>query len=98
VAFHESQPGIRAVWLALRITDDFVAEGEATNRELAAQVEAVLEKKLRIPKKKRVAMATMVVEVMTTLLIILARRPDEGKVLVREAKELLERYFSPYER
>ena len=96
-AFHESQPGFRAVWVGLRLTPEFVAEGEAMNRELAQQVEAIFSAKLEIPKKKRRAVATMVVEVVTTTLIVIARRPDEGKSHLEETKELLLRYLAAYD-
>jgi AcrR family transcriptional regulator len=98
-AFHESEPAFRAVWVSLHLTDQVVSEGEALNRELAKRLEAVLERKLdRLPAKERPLVATMLVEVMTGMLILSARRgPDEGKAIMAQTKTLLRRYLAPYD-
>jgi len=98
VAFHEQEPGFRAVWVGLHLTEQVVAEGEAINREFAQRIEAVLAAKLHgLPPKMRPVVATMMVEVLTAMLIVAARRPAEAKVLMAETKTLLRRYLAPYE-
>lgn len=96
-AFHQTQPAFRAVWVSMRLTKEFIHEGEAMNAEIASQVEAIFQAKLSIPKKKRTAVARMTVEVMTASLIMGARHPDLAKTMIAETKDLLERYLAPYE-
>lgn len=98
VAFHEQEPGFRAVWVGLHLTDEVVAEGEAINREFAQRIEAVLAAKLHaLPPTMRPVAATMMVEVLTAMMIVSARRPAEAKPLMAETKTLLRRYLAPYE-
>jgi AcrR family transcriptional regulator len=96
--FHEQEPGFRAVWVGLNLTPEVVTEGEAINREFARRIEAVLAVKLTgLPAKMRPVVATMMVEILTAMLIVSARRPDEAKPLMTETKALLRRYLAPYE-
>jgi AcrR family transcriptional regulator len=96
--FHESEPAFRAVWVGLGFTQQVLSEGEALNKEFARRVETILAKKLAgLPPKKRPVVATVLVEVLTAMLIVSARRgPAEGKALKEEAKTLLRRYLEPY--
>src|SRR5690606_17968663 len=96
--FHESEPAFRAVWVGLGFTQEVVSEGEALNKEFARRIEAILAKKLGgLAPKKRPVVATMLVEVLTAMLIVSARRgPAEGKLLKEETKTLLRRYLEPY--
>lgn len=105
-AFHESEPAFRAVWVGLGLTERVLVEGEAMNRELARRIETVLAKKLGgLPARQRPVVATMVVDVLTAMLIVSARRSatqrSPGNVTSEELKEetktLLDRYLSPYE-
>ena len=41
--------------------------------------------------------ATMIVEIVTMMLILAARRPEESRALVNETKVLLRRYLAPFE-
>jgi len=96
--FHEQEPGFRAVWVGLHLTPEVVTEGEAINREFARRIEAVLAAKLAgLPAKMRPVVATMMVEILTAMLIVSARRPAEAKGLMTETKALLRRYLAPYE-
>jgi hypothetical protein len=45
----------------------------------------------------RPVVATMMVEILTAMLIVSARRPAEAKALMTETKALLRRYLAPYE-
>jgi AcrR family transcriptional regulator len=95
--FHENDPGFRAVWVGLHLTEQFLAEGEAINRELARRVEGILARKLpKLPPRMRPLAATMMVEVMTAMTILTARRPLEGAAVMAETKVLLQRYLAPY--
>ena len=97
-AFHENEPGFRAIWVGLNLTEQVVASGEALNREVAKRIEAVLVAKLpRLPKKQAPLVATMVVEVFSAMLVIAARRPDERKRMLDETKVMLRRYLEPFE-
>ena len=98
MAFHENEPGFRAVWVGLHLTDEVVTEGEAINRDFAKRIEAVLAAKLPgVPSRQRPVVATMMVEILTAMLIVCARRPAEAKPLMTETKALLRRYLAPYE-
>lgn len=96
--FHEQEPGFRAVWVGLQLTAEVITEGEAINREFAKRIEAILAvKRTGLPAKMRPVVATMMVEILTAMLIVSARRPDEAKGLMTETKVLLRRYLAPYE-
>lgn len=96
--FHEQEPGFRTVWVGLNITAEVVTEGEAINRDFAKRLETVLAAKLPgLPETMRPVCATMMVEILTAMLIVSARRPDEAKSLMTETKALLRRYLAPYE-
>ncbi|MDB5220226.1 MAG: Transcriptional regulator, TetR family protein [Myxococcaceae bacterium] len=98
-SFHEHEPGFRAVWVGLQVTPEVIREGEAINRDFAKRIEAVLAAKLDdLPAKMRPIVATMMVEILTAMLIVSARRPAEAKALMAETKLLLRRYLAPYER
>jgi len=95
--FHEQEPGFRAVWVGLQVTPEVIEEGEAINRDFAKRIETVLAAKLPgLPAKMRPVVATMMVEILTAMLIVSARRPAEAKGLMTETKALLRRYLAPY--
>lgn len=98
-AFHENDPAFRAVWVGLAFTEELIVEGEALNKEFARRIESVLADKLHgLPPKKRPVVATMLVEVLTAMLIVSARRGKaESAALKDETKTLLRRYLTPYE-
>lgn len=97
-AFHDSEPGFRAVWLSLALTDQMIVEGEALNRELAERLEPLFARRfphLR-PADRRVV-ATVAVEAVSAMLIFAARRgPPLGPAVLAEAKHLIIRYLAPY--
>jgi AcrR family transcriptional regulator len=98
MAFHENEPGFRAVWVGLHLTNEVVTEGEAINRDFAKRIEGILGAKLpAVPPRLRPVVATMMVEILTAMLIVCARRPAEAKPLIIETKTLLRRYLAPYE-
>jgi AcrR family transcriptional regulator len=98
VAFHEADPGFRAVWVGLHLTPEVLSEGEAVNREAAERIADLLRRKLPgMPARKRSIVATMVVEVFSAMLILAARRPSDAAAVVAETKAMLRRYLEPYE-
>lgn len=96
-AFHASDPGFRAVWMSMHLTEEVVAEGEALNREFADRVAGWIE--LAMPgvhKKQRGMVAMMIVEVISAMLILSARRgPADGESIMAETKVLMRRYLAP---
>jgi AcrR family transcriptional regulator len=96
--FHETEPGFRAVWVGMHLTEEVLTEGEAMNRELARRIESVLGRKLDLPAKQRPIVATMIVEIVTMMLILSARRPTDSRAVVIETKALLRRYLAPFEK
>ena len=95
--FHENDPGFHAVWVGLHFVPEVIAEGEALNRQFAERLEAMLATKLpKLPAKKRPLAAKMVVEVMTAMTILSARRPKESREMMEETKVLFRRYLAPY--
>ncbi len=98
LAFHVHEPGFRAVWVGLHLTDEVVTEGEAINRDFALRIAAILEVKLpAIPAQRRQTIATLMVEVLTAVIIAGARRPAEAGPLMDETKVLLRGYLAPYD-
>ena len=98
LAFHAHEPGFRAVWVGLHLTDEVVTEGEAINRDFALRIAAILEVKLpAIPAARRQTVATLMVEVLTAVIIAGARRPASAGPLMDEAKVLLRAYLAPYD-
>ena len=97
-AFHENEPGFRAVWLGLYLTKDMVVEGEALNRQFADRVAKFLERISKdIAPAERRLVATMIVETISAMLIQAARRgPREGKAIMQETKTMMRRYLAPY--
>ncbi|MBX3193204.1 MAG: TetR family transcriptional regulator [Labilithrix sp.] len=97
-ALHEDDPAFRAVWVSMHLTETMVTEGEALNRDIAARLAAVFGPKLpRLPPRKRGFVAMMVVELVSAMLILSARRPGEGKAIMAETKKLLRLYLTPWE-
>jgi AcrR family transcriptional regulator len=96
---HQTDPGFRAVWVGMHLTENVVAEGEALNRELAERVANLFGGKLpKLAPKKRLFVATMVVELVSAMLIVSARRrsPEEGQAVMDETKKLLRLYLAPF--
>jgi AcrR family transcriptional regulator len=96
-AFHASDPGFRAVWLSMHLTEEVVTEGEALNREFANRVAEWIELAVpNVPKQTRGLVAMMIVEVISAMLILSARRPDDADAIMAETKVLMRRYLQPY--
>jgi AcrR family transcriptional regulator len=99
-ALERADPNLRAVWRNWHVAGGFLAAGDALNREFAKRTEAVLARHAeKLPKAKRELVATMVVEVISSMLFVVARRrgPTADAVL-GETKVMLRRYLEPYAR
>lgn len=97
-ALHTADAGFRAVFRGLHFTEATLDEGEALNRELAERVAVVLEQKLPgLPAPRRAFVAMMVVELVSAMLILSARRPEEASAVMAETKVLLRLYLAPYD-
>jgi len=97
-ALERSDPNLRAVWRNWHLAAEFLDEGDALNRAFARRTEAVLARHLRpMPRARRALVATMLVESVTAMLFVFARR-REGDVgaLLEETKVMLTRYLEPY--
>jgi len=72
-------------------------EGEALNREFANRVAEWIELAVpNVPKAKRGLVATMIVELISAMLILSARRPRDADAVMAETKVVMRRYLQPY--
>lgn len=96
-AFHTASPGFRAVWASWVLSPEFMAAGDQLNREFARRVEAVIGRHSTLPKKRRELVATVVVETISSMLIVAARFGEPlASNLMAETKVLVRRYVEPY--
>jgi AcrR family transcriptional regulator len=88
----------RAVWMNWKLSGGFLEAGQALNREFALRCEAILAAQAKgLSPQRRALVATVIVEVISAMLFVAARRGDaEGAKIVEETKVLLERYLAPY--
>jgi AcrR family transcriptional regulator len=96
-ALDRSDPNMRAVWRNWQVAGSFVVASEALNRDFARRTEAVFARPAGVPRAKRRLVSTMVVEVITAMLFVVARRPAHiSRALLDETKVMLRRYIEPY--
>jgi AcrR family transcriptional regulator len=99
-SLEQTDPNLRAVWRNWHLAAGFLDEGDALNRAFAQRAEAVLKRHMRpMPAAKRALVATMIVEGVSALLFVAARRRGaEVAALLEETKVMLIRYLEPYVR
>jgi AcrR family transcriptional regulator len=99
-ALDRSDPSLRAVWRNWHVAASFVTAGSALNREFARRTEGVVARYARrVPRAKREIVATMVVEVISSMLLVVARsRGASAQAILDETKVMLRRYLEPYVR
>jgi len=96
-AFHREEAGFRAILLNWRVSADMVLVNDDMNRELAQRAEQVLAPFVpALPPARRALVATVVIETVSAMLILCARRPRafEDAAIV-ETKTMLRRYLEP---
>jgi AcrR family transcriptional regulator len=91
-------PDFRAVWNNWHVAGQFLAAGQAMNREFARRIETVLAVNAKgLTRTRRALVATMIVEVITAMLFYAVRKDAAlGDAVVAETKVLLARYLRPY--
>ena len=95
--FHKTSPGFQAIYKSFMLSPDLLASGDALNREIARRLADVIERYSRIEKKHREIVATLVVETISTMLLIGGRMKEpRASGLIAETKIMLQRYLAPY--
>jgi AcrR family transcriptional regulator len=96
-ALNRNEPGFRAILVNWRISADMLLANDDVNREFARRAETVLAAQAPgLTAEKRALVATVVIEVVSSMLLLSIRRaPDDGDAILAEAKTLLFRYLGP---
>jgi AcrR family transcriptional regulator len=96
-AFHKSEPGFRAILLNWRVSADMVLANDDVNRELAKRTEQVIAPLApALSPARRALVATMIIETVSAMLILSARRGSAiGDAIIVETKTMLRRYLEP---
>lgn len=97
-AFTGADPGFRAVWASLSFTGAMLEEGELVNREIAERLSPLIGRMFpRIGETRLPVVCTMLVETVTAMTLVVARRDgDERDAILVECKDLVVRYLAPY--
>jgi AcrR family transcriptional regulator len=96
-AFHRDEPAFRAILLNWRVSADMILANDDVNRRFAQRAEAVIAAQApSLSPARRALVATMIIEVISSTLILCVRRSGaESDALLGEAKTLLFRYLEP---
>ena len=96
VGYHRIEPGFRAILLNWRVSADMVLANDDVNREFARRAEAVLNANApSLSPARRALVATIIIETISSMLIVCVRRPAQADAIVGETKMLLRRYLEP---
>ncbi|MFO0556466.1 MAG: TetR/AcrR family transcriptional regulator [Polyangiales bacterium] len=97
-AFDSSSTAFRAVWINIHRSQEFLAQGDAFNQEMAERIAPLLGAVApNIKPAKRLLVATIVVETLSSLLFLALRRDERtAKKLVEETKVLVRGYLERY--
>jgi AcrR family transcriptional regulator len=92
-----TENGFRAVWMNWTRSARFLVAGVALNAEFAERTEAVLGMHApELSPQRRRLVATMIIEVISSMLFVAIRSGDElGHEIIEETKVLLRRYLAP---
>ncbi|MBK6518180.1 MAG: TetR family transcriptional regulator [Polyangiaceae bacterium] len=95
-AFNVEQPGFRAIWLQQSISAKIIEAGDAMNLQMAARAEEVFAAvDPTIPRARRSAAASIVVEAISAILLVAVRREAaESARLIAELKRMVRAYLS----
>jgi AcrR family transcriptional regulator len=96
-SLNRTEPGLRAILLNWRVSADMLLANDDVNREFARRAESVLAAQApNLAPARRALVATIIVEVISTMLIMCVRRRDvDPDAILTEAKTLLFRYLEP---
>jgi len=99
-AFDQEDLDFRAVWRNWHRSGEFMATGQAMNREFARRTERVLAAQLKkgLTPARRALVATVTVEAISAMLFLAAREPKRSRAVVVETKTMLRRYLAAYAR
>ena len=90
---------MQAVWRNLELYGEYAEADQALMRELIAATAGLLQFWApRLPDDRRPVVATMLVNTVATLMLVLVREQDDtrGDALVAETKRMLEGYLAGY--
>jgi AcrR family transcriptional regulator len=96
-ALNQGEPGFRALLLNWRVSADMLLQNDDVNREFARRVEVVVTARApSLTPARRTLVATIIVEVISSMLTLCARRPRaDSDPILAETKMLLFRYLEP---
>jgi AcrR family transcriptional regulator len=94
----QKNPSFQAIWKNWLASPEIFTTVDRVNRDLAKRTEAILALRAKgVPPRRRLLVATMIIEVMGAILRVSATHPEDAKEIAEEAKTLLARYLLPYE-
>jgi AcrR family transcriptional regulator len=96
-ALNRNEPGFRAILVNWRVSADMLLASDDVNREFARRAEAVLAAQApSLTPSRRALVATIIIEVVSSMLLLCVRRPGaDSDAVLTEAKTLLFRYLEP---
>jgi AcrR family transcriptional regulator len=96
-ALNAGEPGFRALLLNWRVSADMLIANDDVNRRFARRAEIVLATQApSLTPARRALVATMMIEIISTSLILCARRRDvDAAAVLAETKTVLHRYLAP---
>jgi AcrR family transcriptional regulator len=96
-ALNRNEPGFRAILLNWRVSADMLLANDDVNREFARRVEVLVTARApSLTSARRALVATIIVEVISSMLTLRARRPrGDSDAILAETKTLLFRYLDP---
>ncbi len=96
--FQLKEPGFRAVWMSIKVTDQLLVEGDEVNQEFARRLELTLQFQApSLDAAQRRVVAMVVVEIVSAMLVVATQRgPELAPQLVAETKKAVTRYLEAY--
>jgi AcrR family transcriptional regulator len=94
---NRSEPAFRAILVNWRMSADMLMADDDVNREFARRAETVLAAQAPgLSPARRARVATIIIEVISAMLLLCVRRPDEdADLILGETKTLLVSYLKP---
>jgi AcrR family transcriptional regulator len=94
---NRSEPGFRAILINWRMSADMLLADDDVNREFARRAETLIAARAPgLSPARRARVATIVIEVISAMLLLCVRRPNEdADLILDETKTLLIGYLRP---